>query len=67
VAKIRESGYCLVAYTVNEPARARMLLDWGVTSVISDVPHIILAALEGGFRRTAGAGSDRIQRRETVG
>jgi glycerophosphoryl diester phosphodiesterase len=51
VAEIRKSGYCLLAYTVNEPVRARVLLRWGVISVISDVPHIILAALEGGSRR----------------
>jgi glycerophosphoryl diester phosphodiesterase len=60
VAQIRESGYCLVAYTVNEPVRARALLHWGVTSVISDVPHIILAALEGGSRRAAGAGRNAL-------
>ena len=60
VAEIRESGYCLLAYTVNAPARARVLFNWGVTSVISDVPHIILAALEGGSRRTASAGPDAI-------
>jgi glycerophosphoryl diester phosphodiesterase len=60
VAEIRESGYCLLAYTVNAPARARVLLNWGVTSVISDVPHIILAALDGGSRRNAGAGPDAI-------
>jgi glycerophosphoryl diester phosphodiesterase len=60
VAEIRESGYCLLAYTVNEPARARVLLNWGVTSVISDVPHIILAGLDGGSRGTAGTGPDAI-------
>jgi glycerophosphoryl diester phosphodiesterase len=44
VAEIRQSGYPLLAYTVNEPARAHMLLEWGVTSVFSDVPHILAAA-----------------------
>ncbi len=48
VAEIRASGYSVLAYTVNEPARADVLLTWGVTSVFSDVPHIILAALAGG-------------------
>jgi glycerophosphoryl diester phosphodiesterase len=43
-AEIRQSGYPLLAYTVNEPARAHMLLEWGVTSVFSDVPHILAAA-----------------------
>jgi glycerophosphoryl diester phosphodiesterase len=39
VAEIRGSGYPLLAYTVNDPGRAHMLFDWGVTSVFSDVPH----------------------------
>lgn len=48
VAEIRQAGYSVLAYTINEPARARMLLTWGVTSVFSDVPHMIAAALAGG-------------------
>jgi glycerophosphoryl diester phosphodiesterase len=47
VAEIRQSGYSVLAYTVNEPVRARMLMTWGVTSVFSDLPHIISAALAG--------------------
>jgi glycerophosphoryl diester phosphodiesterase len=43
-AEIRQSGYLLLAYTVNDPARAHMLLEWGVVSVFSDVPHILAAA-----------------------
>jgi glycerophosphoryl diester phosphodiesterase len=46
VAEIREAGYALLAYTVNDAARARTLLGWGVTSVFSDVPHIIRAGTE---------------------
>ena len=46
VAEVNSSGYILLAYTVNDAARARMLFDWGVTSVFSDVPHIILAGIE---------------------
>jgi glycerophosphoryl diester phosphodiesterase len=38
VAKVRRSGYPLLAYTVNDPERARTLFGWGVTSVFSDVP-----------------------------
>jgi hypothetical protein len=34
----------LLAYTVNDFARARTLFGWGVTSVFSDVPHILAAA-----------------------
>ena len=33
IAAIRAAGYGLAAYTVNDPARARLLFDWGVTSV----------------------------------
>src|SRR5260370_28841774 len=44
VAEIRDSGYSVLAYTVNDPERALTLFAWGVTSVFSDVPHIILAA-----------------------
>ena len=46
VAQIREAGYALLAYTVNDAARAHTLFGWGVSSVFSDVPHIIRAAAE---------------------
>lgn len=45
VGEVRTAGYPVLAYTVNDPARARRLFEWGVTSVFSDVPHIILAAI----------------------
>jgi glycerophosphoryl diester phosphodiesterase len=41
-AAIRAAGYPLAAYTVNDPALARRLYAWGVTSVFSDAPDIIL-------------------------
>ena len=41
VAEVRSAGYPLLAFTVNEPARARQLFRWGVASVFSDVPDII--------------------------
>lgn len=41
-AEIRAAGYQLAAYTVNDPARACLLFEWGVTSVFSDAPDIIL-------------------------
>ncbi|MGC2412302.1 MAG: glycerophosphodiester phosphodiesterase family protein, partial [Stellaceae bacterium] len=41
IARVRAAGYKLAAYTVNDPARARLLFDWGVTSVFSDAPDII--------------------------
>jgi glycerophosphoryl diester phosphodiesterase len=46
VAEIREAGYASLAYTVNDAVRANTLFEWGVTSVFSDVPHIIRAAAE---------------------
>ena len=39
VADIRAAGYPLLAYTVNDPARASALFAWGVTSVFSDNPQ----------------------------
>jgi glycerophosphoryl diester phosphodiesterase len=42
---IREAGYRALAYTVNDPKRARELLSWGVESVITDNPDRILAAI----------------------
>jgi glycerophosphoryl diester phosphodiesterase len=44
-AAIRAAGYGLAAYTVNDPARARALFGWGVTSVFSDAPDIIRAVV----------------------
>jgi glycerophosphoryl diester phosphodiesterase len=44
ISEVRSRGYPLLAYTVNEPARARQLFAWGVTSVFSDAPDIIMAA-----------------------
>ena len=55
-AEILRSGYALLAYTVNEPRRASVLFDWGVTSVFSDVPHRLQGALVlGGSRQPAGS------------
>ena len=42
IAEIRAAGYPLAAYTVNDPARARQLYGWGVTSVFADAPDILL-------------------------
>jgi glycerophosphoryl diester phosphodiesterase len=56
VAAIRDFGYPVLAYTVNDAARARTLFDWGVNSVFSDVPDVILgAAAERGSCRLAAA------------
>jgi glycerophosphoryl diester phosphodiesterase len=37
--EMRRAGYPLLAYTVNDPERAKTLFAWGVKSVFSDVPH----------------------------
>ncbi|MGE0260002.1 MAG: glycerophosphodiester phosphodiesterase family protein, partial [Alphaproteobacteria bacterium] len=44
VAEIRAAGCMVTAYTVNDPARASLLFAWGVTSVFSDMPDMILQA-----------------------
>ena len=51
VAGIRAAGYLLAAYTVNDPARARQLYSWGVTSVFSDAPDIIVKSTAGSMRQ----------------
>jgi len=58
VREIRAAGYPLIAYTVNDGVRARLLFDWGVTSVFSDVPDIILQAIAADApRRQMAAGA----------
>jgi glycerophosphoryl diester phosphodiesterase len=54
-AAIRAAGYPLLAYTVNDPARARELFGWGVTSVFSDAPDIILGVVGNGEHSAAPA------------
>jgi glycerophosphoryl diester phosphodiesterase len=44
-AAIRQAGYALAVYTVNDPADARRLLSWGADAVITDRPGALLAAL----------------------
>ncbi|KAF0118235.1 MAG: glycerophosphoryl diester phosphodiesterase [Rhodospirillaceae bacterium] len=43
VAEIKRAGLAVLAWTVNDPQRARTLWKWGVEAVISDVPDEILA------------------------
>jgi len=59
IAAIRDSGYQLAAFTVNDPARARLLYGWGVTSVFSDIPDIIHDNAVHRPARQAGALPDR--------
>jgi glycerophosphoryl diester phosphodiesterase len=45
VARIVGHGIDVLAFTVNDPKRAGRLLDWGVTTIISDAPDDIMASL----------------------
>lgn len=45
VSEIRSAGFAVLAYTVNDVMRARELFEWGVASVISDAPDVILGAI----------------------
>ena len=58
LSEIRRAGYPLLAYTVNDPERAKTLFDFGVKSVFSDVPDRLYGAAEsGGFHREIVADS----------
>ncbi len=58
VSEIRQAGYPLLAYTVNDPERAKTLFDFGVNSVFSDVPDRLHgAAASGGVHREVAADS----------
>lgn len=41
VDTIKSSGKLLLSYTVNDPARAKTLLSWGVDAIFSDNPVIL--------------------------
>ena len=56
--EIRRADYPLLAYTVNDPERAKILFDFGVKSVFSDVPDRLHgAAAIGGCHREIVADS----------
>lgn len=42
-AEVRQAGYHLLSYTVNDEARARLLFDWGVEAVFTDYPDRLAA------------------------
>ena len=58
VAEIRDRGYPLLAYTVNDRMRAHTLFEWGVTSVFSDVPHILHAVARPDARQPSATTSN---------
>lgn len=43
VRSLHAGGVWVVAYTENDPARARILFDWGVDCVITDRPDLVFA------------------------
>ncbi len=47
IAAYRATGRPVLAYTVNDAARARTLFDWGVAAVFTDAPGRLAAALPG--------------------
>lgn len=55
VAEIARVVPCRV-YTVNAPARARTLLDWGAAAVFTDCPDVILSAIRPEAGRPVSAG-----------
>ena len=44
VQRAHDAGLAVLAWTVNEPERARTLVDWGVDTVITDAVHRISPA-----------------------
>ena len=46
VMEVRGAGYGVMAYTVNEPARAETLFSWGVDTIFTDIPGEMIATFE---------------------
>ncbi len=42
---VKQAGFALGVYTIDDPALARQLVGWGADTVISDAPDVIIAAL----------------------
>jgi glycerophosphoryl diester phosphodiesterase len=45
VARIKQSGYLVAVFTVNQKRRAGQLMQWGVDCLITDAPDRIATAL----------------------
>ncbi|MDX1711055.1 MAG: glycerophosphodiester phosphodiesterase family protein [Rhodovibrionaceae bacterium] len=45
VSVVRQAGYGVAVFTVNDPDRARELRSWGAQCIITDVPEKIAAAI----------------------
>ena len=46
VMSVRGAGHAVLAYTVNEPARAEVLFGWGVDAIFTDVPGEMLKSFD---------------------
>ncbi|CAI08682.1 glycerophosphodiester phosphodiesterase [Aromatoleum aromaticum] len=60
VIEAREAGLWVATYTVNDPARAQTLFDWGVDCVITDWPGVVRPAVtqhRSSARYPAGSGA----------
>ena len=43
-SQLRGADYAVMAYTVNDVARAQTLFSWGVDAIFTDIPGEMLAA-----------------------
>lgn len=48
VRRCRAAGVPVIAWTVNDPERAKQLKLWGVSAVITDRPHCLVTQLDAG-------------------
>ncbi|MCE9506978.1 MAG: glycerophosphoryl diester phosphodiesterase, partial [Alphaproteobacteria bacterium] len=46
MAEYLDYGKPILAYTINDPAKAKLLMSWGVSSVFSDCPDVIRDEVE---------------------
>jgi glycerophosphoryl diester phosphodiesterase len=47
VRALKDAGYRLTVYTVNDVARARTLFDWGVDAIFTDAPGVMVPLFDG--------------------
>jgi glycerophosphoryl diester phosphodiesterase len=45
VREVKQAGYGVAVFTVNDPGKARVLANWGVDCIISDVPEKVAQVL----------------------
>lgn len=42
LAECHKHGRLVGVYTINQPARARVLIGWGVDAIFTDRPHVMV-------------------------